>query len=106
MITALPALYLLSLAPGLSQSPQTVDEVRALARDGPDSILADRARRRPDDAREALRRLLAGAAGGASDSARASSLAAAERLAAAYTLAWGDSFLVRQVARFRSLSPA
>ena len=104
MITALAALSLLALVRGLSQSPQTVDEVRALARDGPDSILADRARRRPDDAREALRRLLAGAAGGVTDSARASSLAAAERLAGAYAVAWGDSFLVRQIARFRSLS--
>ena len=86
------------LLAGLMQSPQNADELRALARDGPDSILVDRARQRPDDAREALRLLLTQAAGGAS-------LAAAERLADAYRVAWGDSFFVRQVARFRLLSP-
>ena len=79
------------------QSPHAVDSVRLLARDGPDSALVEAARRHPDDAREALRRLLAEGAGGAP-------LTSAERLAGAYAVAWRDSFFVRQVARFRSLS--
>ena len=94
------ALPFLALAAGLTQSPQDVDELRVLARDGPDSALVERSRQRPNEAREALRRLLADAAaeGGAT-------LAAAERLAGAYALAWQDSFFVRQVGRFQSLSP-
>jgi CHAT domain-containing protein len=79
------------------QSPHAADTVRMLARDGPDSALVDAARRHPDDTREALRRLLAEGAGGAP-------LTSAERLAGAYATAWRDSFLVRQVERFRSLS--
>lgn len=97
MITGL-APPVLVLAAALAQSPQGPDELRALARDGPDSVLIERTRQRPDDAREALRRLLA--------SAEAASLAAAARLAGAYAVAWRDSFFVRQVARFVSLSPA
>jgi CHAT domain-containing protein len=81
------------------QSPHGADTVRMLARDGPDSALVERARGHSDDAREALRRLLAEAAGGAS-------LTPAERLAHAYAVAWQDSFLVRQVVRFGSLAPA
>jgi len=82
----------------LTQSPGPGD-LQTLARDGPDSVLVDRARQRPDDAREALRRLLMETAGGAS-------LVPAERLAGAYAVAWSDSFFVRQVTRFRSLSHA
>jgi CHAT domain-containing protein/Tfp pilus assembly protein PilF len=82
----------------LGQSPHGPDTIRLLARDGPDSALVERTRRHPDDARDALRRLLADAAGGAP-------LIPAERLASAYAVAWRDSFFVRQVARFGSLSP-
>jgi len=81
------------------QSPHGADTVRMLAQDGPDSALVERARRHPDDARDALRRLLAEAAAGGS-------LTPAERLAHAYAVAWQDSFLVRQVVRFGSLAPA
>jgi CHAT domain-containing protein len=84
--------------PLLIQSTHGADTVRLLARDGPDSALVERTRQHPDDARDALRRLLADAAGG-------TPLTAAERLAAAYAEAWRDSFLVGQVARFGSLSP-
>ena len=44
--------------------------------------------------RDTLRRLLA-----------AGSIGEAEHLAAAYATAWHDSFFVRQVGRFRSLTP-
>src|SRR5205809_389614 len=47
---------------GLVQSPPNVDEMRAAARDSPDSVLVDHARHRPDDVREVLRGLLASAA--------------------------------------------
>ncbi len=105
MIAFLAVLLFPAHAAGLAQSPQEVDQMRILARDAPDSVLVERARRRPDDAREALRRLLAAAAEG-SDSTPVAALAAAERLAGAYAVAWHDSFFVRQSARFRSLSPA
>lgn len=101
----LGALSCLALAAGLMQSQTAVDEMRALATGGPDSVLVDRARLRPDDARELLRRLLSSAASDTSEAVRAASLAAAERLTSAYALAWRDSFLLRQVARFRSLPP-
>src|SRR5207249_862399 len=39
-------------------------------------------------------------------SAAVAALTAAERLAGAFAVAWRDSFLVRQVERLRSLSPA
>src|SRR2546426_1451825 len=41
-----------------AQAPQQVDEIRALARTGPDSVLVERALQRANDAREALRQLL------------------------------------------------
>src|SRR2546425_11629264 len=96
MINALP-LPLLLVCGALTQSPPYPADLQRLAQDGPDSVLVDRARQRPDDAREALRRLLVETAGGAS-------VAPAERLAAAYAVAWRDSFFVRQVSRFRALS--
>src|SRR6266545_1669856 len=92
----IPLLAALAL---LLQSPHGADTVLMFTRDGPDSALVERTRNHPDDARDALRRLLAAAAGGAP-------LAPAERLAGAYAVAWRDSFFVRQVARFRALSPA
>lgn len=70
------------------------ERLGALARDGPQAALVEQVRRQPDDVREALRRLLAAAP----------PLAPAESLAVAYTIAWRDSFLLRQVARFRSSS--
>lgn len=103
MMSACGALVLLALAP--SQSPRQAGDSGTLARAGPDSALVESARRRPDDARDAVRHMLVDAAGDSPDSTRAASLAAAVHLAAAYALAWQDSFFVRQVARFASLSP-
>src|SRR3989442_9537817 len=100
MISLLTALSILSLA---VQNPET-DSLRALARDGPDSALVERVRQRANDARKALRQLLA--VGVAGDSVGAVALTAAERLAGAFAVAWGDSFFVHQVARVRSLAPA
>ena len=87
----------------VAQSPQDVAEMRALARDGPDSVLVGRVRQRNDAARKALSQLRTAA--GRGDSADVA-LIAAERLAGAYAVAWQDSFFVRQITRFRSLSPA
>jgi len=78
------------------------DSMRALAREAPDSVLIDAVRRRPIDARKASLWLLGHAA--ETDSAGLSALRAAERLAEAVAAAWNDSFPVRRVARFRSLT--
>jgi len=101
MIVLLAALPILAMA---VQTPLGVDELRALARDAPDSVLVDRVRRRPYDVPQALRQLLA-AAGGREDSVGVAALTAAEHLASAWLVAWRDSFYVRKVSRFRSLSP-
>jgi CHAT domain-containing protein/tetratricopeptide (TPR) repeat protein len=90
---------LVVLTASFAQSSQGPDELRTLTRDGSDSVLVERTRQRPDDAREALRQLLVETAGGAP-------IAAAERLAGAYAMAWRDSFFVRQVASFQRRSPA
>src|SRR2546430_781478 len=97
-----PLLTALPLLASVLQTQQDVDSIRALARDSPDPVLVEQARRRPDDAREALRQLLAAGAG--VDSAAVAALTVAERLAGAFAFAWRDSFFVRRVARFRSLS--
>jgi CHAT domain-containing protein len=73
-------------------APTGAERLRALARDGPQIALVAQVRAQPDDVREALRLLLAGA----------STLAPAESLATAYATVSRDSFLVRQVDRFRS----
>jgi CHAT domain-containing protein len=73
-------------------APSGAERLRALARDGPQAVLVARVRAQPDDVRDALRQLLAASP----------PLAPAESLAAAYVVAWHDSFLVRQVVRFRS----
>jgi len=107
MIMLLLALVAAGTARGqAAQAPKAADELRALARDGPDSALIERVRQRGvDHTRLALRQLFY-AAGRGEDSAGVAALTAAERLAGAFAVAWRDSFFVRQVARFRSLSPA
>ncbi len=83
------------LAALLVQSAPGATQWQALVHDGPDSSLVEQTRLHPDGARQALHDLLV-----------ARSLADAEHLASAYAVAWRDSFFVRQVARFRSLTPA
>jgi CHAT domain-containing protein len=103
MIPVLAAFPVLALA--WAQVPQAVDSLRALAVHGSDSALVEAVRQSPMEGRQAWRRLLA-AVGAGGDSASLAALIAAERLAGAVAVAWRDSFLVRQVARFRSLSLA
>jgi CHAT domain-containing protein/Tfp pilus assembly protein PilF len=107
MISLFLALTLVSPVLGAAQDPQSVNELGALVRNGTDSALVDRVRRlSADEVRGALRVLLASAARGGSESSRATSLAVAHRIAAAVAVARRDSFLLRQVARFRILSRA
>ena len=101
-MSGLESLRLLAALAGMVQSPQAADQ-RTLAMGASDSALIVQAHGRPDDLREALRRLFGLAA---SDSQPAEPLAAAGRLARAYAVAWRDSFLLRQVARFESWSVA
>src|SRR5213592_711393 len=101
MIALLAALPTLAMA---VQALPSVNELVALARDAPDSVLVERVRHRSYDVPGALRQLLA-AAGGREDSVRVTPLPAAERLASAWLVAWRDSFYVRKVSRFRSLAP-
>jgi len=100
MIVLLAAFPILAVA---VQSPQAERELATLAREGPDSMLVEHVRRGSYDVREVLRQLLA-AAGRSEDSAAFAALSAAERLASAWVVAWQDSFYVRRVNRFRSLS--
>ncbi len=101
------ALPVLSLLAALAQAQVGGPErLRVLARDGPQAALIQEVRDHPDDVRDALRQLLALAAAAAVDSAASLPLAAADRLAAAYAVAWHDPFLGRQVSRFRRSPPA
>src|SRR3989441_7914385 len=99
MLASLPLMAALA---GFIQSP-AVDELTSLARVGPESVLAARARDRPNDVRDALRRLFIQAANDPSDTIP---LIISGRLVKAYTLAWRDSFLLRQVAWFAARSPS
>ena len=99
MLASLPLMAALA---GFIQSP-AVDELTSLARVGPESVLAARARDRPNDVRDALRRLFIQAANDPSDTIP---LIISGRLVQAYTLAWRDSFLLRQVAWFAARSPS
>lgn len=87
-----PSLLVAALAAPL-QSP-AADSLRLLAVRLPESALALEARARPLAVREAVSQALA-----------RSELAAAGSLAAAYAVAWSDSFLVREVARFAAWPP-
>src|SRR5438128_1978145 len=72
------------------QSP-AADSLRLLAEQGPDSALVMAVRTHSLAAREAATAALA-----------RRQLEAARRIAAAYGVAWSDSFLVREVLRFES----
>src|SRR5258705_12355603 len=72
------------------QSPAS-DSLRLLARSLPQTSLVLEVRQRPLAVRDAV-----------TESLRRGELDAAGKIAAAYALAWRDSFLVREVARFVS----
>jgi CHAT domain-containing protein len=102
-MSALNAMPLLAALAGMLQDPRAPEALQVLAKTGSDSALVVQAHDRPDDVREALRRLFIEAA---ADTQAIEPVAAAERLARAYAVAWRDSFLLRQVVRFESWSPA
>lgn len=83
------SLVLLVLA---AQSP-AADSLRALGRELPEPALVVEAKAAPLAARDAV-----------GESVRNGELEVARRLAAAYAVAWQDSFLVREVARFAGWS--
>jgi CHAT domain-containing protein len=102
-VSVLLSLPLVAALVGLGQDPGGPDALIVLTRTGSDSALIARVHERPDDVREALRRLFARAA---SSPDPTEPLAAAAHLASGYAVAWRDSLLVRQVARFGAWSPA
>ena len=83
-----PSGLLLWLGAIAAQSP-AADSLRLLAARLPESALVLETRARPLAVREAVAGALAG-----------NDLTAAGHLAAAYAVAWRDSFLLREVARF------
>jgi len=101
MINILAGVSILMMA---SAQQQTIEELRARVRELSDSALIERARQRPGAYRGAIGRLMD--AGRTDDSVGRASLEAADRVAAAYAAAWIDSFFVRRVARYRTLSLA
>lgn len=105
-LTVSALLTWLALGTAAAQSSRLEDDARALPAASRDSVLAARARRQPDELRETVRRLLTKASIAASDSSTVDALERAQQLAAAYAVAWRDSFFIRQVARFKALSSA
>jgi CHAT domain-containing protein/Tfp pilus assembly protein PilF len=97
-VTALP--FAFAVLVGMAQT-QSRDDLRDLTLVGSDSVLFARVHDRPDDVRDTLRRLFSQAA---TDTQPAEALAAAGRLAQAYSVVWRDSFFVRRVALFVSWS--
>ncbi|HEX9563576.1 MAG TPA: CHAT domain-containing tetratricopeptide repeat protein [Gemmatimonadaceae bacterium] len=91
---------------GLALQNPAADSLRAGALRWSDSALVTAARARPQVLREALTETLARAVRGTSDSARIRQVRIASRLAMAHGVAWSDSFLVLQVARFAAASEA
>jgi CHAT domain-containing protein/Tfp pilus assembly protein PilF len=90
-VTVGPALLAAVLA---TQSP-AADSLRVLATRLSETALATEVRARPLVVREAVSQALT-----------KNQIDVAHSLAAAYALAWSDSFLVREVARFAAWSPA
>lgn len=85
------------------QSP-AADSLRATAVSLPESALVGEARARALVTREAITETLAQMATGPS-AGRREELKTAQLLAAAYAVAWRDSFLIREVARFAAWTP-
>src|SRR6059058_5269609 len=88
----------------LAQAPVPRDSLRQLAEHG-DARVAAIVMQFPDSARTTFTTLLRLAATTRGD-VRASHLAAAHRLALAYSTVWKDTFYVRQISRFDAWSPA
>src|SRR5687768_13717948 len=83
------------MAVAIATQVSATDSLALLAARAPESALILEVRGRPLVARDALTQALAHAAKG-----REEHLATARRVAAAYAVAWSDSFLVRDVERF------
>lgn len=80
------------------QQAPAADSLRDLARRLPDASLAVEARARPSAVRAAVQEAMELAVRTAADGD--SELALARRIAAAYAVAWSDSFFVRELRRF------
>jgi CHAT domain-containing protein/tetratricopeptide (TPR) repeat protein len=93
----------LLLAAGITLAP-TPDSLRRRARGLSDSALVVEVRKDPLAARDAVSDMFAHAVRGPTD-AREQEIEVARRVAAAYSIAWHDSLLVRQVARFAAATP-
>ncbi|HEV8150345.1 MAG TPA: tetratricopeptide repeat protein, partial [Gemmatimonadales bacterium] len=91
-------LELLPLVAALALQSPAADTLRVLAQRLSESQLVLEARARPVEARAAISEALARSVAGPPNSAE--DLTVARRLAAAYALAWRDSFPLREVARF------
>lgn len=89
----------------VQSAPAPSDSIRVFDSPSDSVALTTAVRHRPDDARDAVRRLLAISASPLSDSVRRAHLAAAMRVAQAFAHVWGDSFPMHQVAEFRGWSP-
>ena len=83
---------------------QPTDSLQLRARGLSDSALVVEAKKDPLGARDAINDMLSHAVRGTTAS-REQEIAAARRIAAAYSIAWRDSFFVRQVARFAASTP-
>jgi CHAT domain-containing protein len=99
MVTA--ALVLAALA----AQAQAVDSLRLLDPGLPETALVVEARTHPLAVRESIGEAFAQAVKGRTAAEREEQLTTARRLSAAYAVAWRDSFLVRQVARFAAWPP-
>src|SRR5213593_2102803 len=82
-----------------AQSP-AADTLRLFARRLPESALVVELRSRPFAVRDAVTDALRETVKGQTAATREEQLTTARQLAAAYAVAWSDSFLVREVARF------
>ena len=102
MIVA-PALLAACIALTL-QTSSSGDAPRELAQPKSDSVLVNLARYQPDSARAAITRLLARAVSQTIDSLRATGIIEARDIARAYSTAWQDPFLQRQVDTFERWS--
>ena len=88
-----------------AQRSAVSDSLRVFEVHSDSAALATAVRSHPDDAREALTRLLSLAASPLPDSVQAVHLTSAIRLARAYAYVWRDSFPLHQVEQFAMWTP-